>query len=149
MMLKDKIKALRENKGLTKKQLADEIGISERAYITYEYGQREPGLETVVKLAKFYNVTTDYLLDAEITEPPDPLDMLNLSPLEKAMFQMYINVSPKTRREMEEVARKAAAGADFQPIIDMLLSEPAPEMRQSTMVAVETAGEFRQRKETA
>ena len=61
-MLKDTMKLLRESKKLTKKQVADAIGITERAYITYEYGQRDVSTDTLQKLANFYGVTTDYLL---------------------------------------------------------------------------------------
>lgn len=62
IVLKDTLKLLREQKGLTKKQVADAIGVTERAYITYEYGQRDVSTETLQKLADFYHVTTDYLL---------------------------------------------------------------------------------------
>lgn len=61
-MLKDMLKLLREEHGLTKKQLANEIGIKERAYLTYEYGQRDVSTELLQKFADFYGVTTDYLL---------------------------------------------------------------------------------------
>lgn len=33
-----------------------------QVYANYEYGIREPDFDTVIKLAKLYNVTTDYLL---------------------------------------------------------------------------------------
>ena len=113
-MFQDRIKLLRESHGLTKKEIAKAIGITERAYITYEYGQREPSMETIIKLAKYYGTTTVYLLGVETADPPNPLDMLNLSNLEKLILQTYISVSPKTRKELEEVIMKIADGADLQ-----------------------------------
>lgn len=69
-MLKDILKELRESKHLTKKQVAVGIGITERAYIAYEYGERDVSTDTLVKIAKFYNVSTDYLLGLEPQKNP-------------------------------------------------------------------------------
>lgn len=64
-MFKDNLKRLRESKGLTKRELCEKTGISERAYLTYEYGEREPKISVVEKLADFYGVTTDYILQRD------------------------------------------------------------------------------------
>jgi len=120
-MLKDQLKLLRERKGLTKKEAAKEIGITERAYIAYEYGERDVSTETLIKIAKYYGVTTDYLLDIEPSEPPNPLDLLNLSDVEKAIFQVYISVSPKERKSLEKFLVAFATGADAQLLQEKLL----------------------------
>lgn len=70
------MKLLRESKKLTKKQVADAIGITERAYITYEYGQRDVSTDTLQKLANFYGVTTDYLLGRETNKQIDYIQQL-------------------------------------------------------------------------
>ena len=62
MELKDTLKQIREEHGLTKRELCQKTGISERAYLTYEFGEREPKISVIQKLAAFYGVTTDYLL---------------------------------------------------------------------------------------
>lgn len=56
---------LRRAVGLTQKQVADELGIHSVTYLHYEKDQREPSLDTVVRIAAFYDVTTDYLLGVE------------------------------------------------------------------------------------
>lgn len=61
-MLRDKIKELRNNKNITQNQLANAIGISKYAIAKYETGEREPSLDIVVKIANYFNVSTDYLL---------------------------------------------------------------------------------------
>ena len=75
-MLKDMLKLLREKRGLTKKQLADAIGIKERAYLTYEYGQRDVSTELLQKFADFYGVTTDCLLGREPAPERDDLSTI-------------------------------------------------------------------------
>ncbi len=56
------ISLLRKEKGLSQKQVAAELGISQALLSHYEKGIRECGLDFVVKAADYYNVSTDYLL---------------------------------------------------------------------------------------
>ncbi|MBQ7295357.1 MAG: helix-turn-helix transcriptional regulator [Clostridia bacterium] len=58
----DRIRELREDKDLTQKQMAAILNCSQQVYSNYELGQREIPLQTLIALAKFYNVTTDYIL---------------------------------------------------------------------------------------
>ena len=57
-----RLKELREAKGLTQKQLSELLNINSVTYLHYEKEQREPPLALLADLAKFYEVTTDYLL---------------------------------------------------------------------------------------
>ena len=56
---------LRRGAGLTQKQVADALDIHSVTYLHYEKDQREPPLELVVRLAAFFDVTTDWLLGVE------------------------------------------------------------------------------------
>lgn len=110
-MLKDTMKALRESKKLTKKQVADAICVTERAYITYEYGQRDVSTDTLQKLADFYGVTTDYLLGRE-PAPDDPIEMLsrelNLNLYEKAIVTAYLAMDTKSRTDLVKMVQTVA-----------------------------------------
>ena len=53
---------LRKEQGLSQKQAAKDLGISQALLSHYEKGIRECGLDFVVKAAKYYGVTCDYLL---------------------------------------------------------------------------------------
>ena len=61
-MLGKKLKELREERGLTQKQLATVLGLNSVTYLHYEKDQREPPLYLLVEFAKFFDVSTDYLL---------------------------------------------------------------------------------------
>lgn len=101
-MLKDTMKELRESRKLTKKQVADAICVTERAYITYEYGQRDVSTDTLQKLADFYGVTTDYLLGRE--PAPNPFSDLNLSEEDEAnVVAKYMSLPPEIRACMLDV----------------------------------------------
>lgn len=56
---------LRRGAGLTQKQVADALDIHSVTYLHYEKDQREPPLELVVRMAAFFDVTTDWLLGVE------------------------------------------------------------------------------------
>ena len=56
---------LRKERGLKQTELAPFIGISWRAYQTYERGEREPQMSTLIALADFYSVTLDQLAGRE------------------------------------------------------------------------------------
>lgn len=56
------IRALREDSDLTQKQVAALLHCSQQVYSNYELGQRDIPTDILIKLADFYNVSTDYLL---------------------------------------------------------------------------------------
>lgn len=58
----DKLKELRKQKRLTQKQVADRIGLAISAVSSYEAGTRYPSYDVLVKLARIFHVSTDYLL---------------------------------------------------------------------------------------
>lgn len=59
------IKNLREEKGLTQQKVANYLKIDRSNYSKYERGKLEPNVEMIVSLAKFYDVSADYLLGLE------------------------------------------------------------------------------------
>lgn len=58
----EKLKSLRIEKKLTQKQVADRIGLAISAVSSYESGSRYPSYDVLVKLARIFHVSTDYLL---------------------------------------------------------------------------------------
>ena len=58
----ERLKELRLQKQLLQKDVAEKIKVSRTTYVKYENGDSEPNQETIVKLATFFDVTTDYLL---------------------------------------------------------------------------------------
>ena len=58
----NRIKDLREDHDLTQTQIAEAIGITQRKYSYLETGTQQLTDEILVKLAKFYGVTVDYIL---------------------------------------------------------------------------------------
>lgn len=61
-ILGKRLKELREERGLTQQQCANQLGVHSVTYLHYEKEQREPPLSLLADIAKFYNVSVDYLL---------------------------------------------------------------------------------------
>lgn len=57
-----RIKALREAKGLTTRLMGEELGVSHVAISYYENCKREPTLSVMEAYAKYFNVSVDYLI---------------------------------------------------------------------------------------
>lgn len=62
-MFAERLKQLRkEKKGLTQEMVAKQIGIAKTTYSAYEQSKRQPDYDTLNRLAKYFNVSVDYLL---------------------------------------------------------------------------------------
>lgn len=57
-----RLKDLREDKDLFQKDIAKILETTQQYYSEYEKGKRQIPTEKIIKLAKFYNTSTDYIL---------------------------------------------------------------------------------------
>lgn len=62
MTFGERLIELRKEKGFTQKHVANIISVAQPTYALYEADKREPTFETLIKIAHFFEVTTDYLL---------------------------------------------------------------------------------------
>lgn len=64
-----RLKELRKAHGISQLKLAMDLNTSQNTVSRYETGEREPGIAELIKLADYFNVSVDYLL--ERTDTPD------------------------------------------------------------------------------
>lgn len=69
-----RLRDLREDKDLTQKQVAEYLHIRQNTYCQYESGRRQVPIETLIALAKYYKVSTDYILGLTNITKPYPKD---------------------------------------------------------------------------
>ena len=67
-----RLRDLREDKDLTQNDLVAILDMHKTTYTNYEQGKREIPFSLAIRLAKFYNVSLDYI--AGLTNEPRPLD---------------------------------------------------------------------------
>ena len=71
----ENIRKLRTDTGYTQKQIAEVLGVSQNTYSQYEIGVLNYPVDTLVKLADFYDVSVDYLLGRTDVKEPYPRRM--------------------------------------------------------------------------
>ena len=67
-----RIRDMREDADLFQKDLAKYLQCTQVCYSQYELGKRDIPTQTLIKLADFYNTSTDYLLGRTDTREPYP-----------------------------------------------------------------------------
>ena len=110
----DNLKAARKKSGKTQKEVAEGIGIGQGTYKNYETGAREPNGETLVAIANYFGVTTDYLLGRPDAKPPEePLDEFarkeHLKSLEKVFMKKYLALTEEQRDKVLDFLRSVVA----------------------------------------
>lgn len=63
MSIDKKLKELREEHGKTQEEIANVLGVKVQVYQRYEYGTREPKIDVVRKLALYYGISSDEILE--------------------------------------------------------------------------------------
>lgn len=78
----NRMRSLREQKKITQAELGAKIGVSGATVNRYEQGKREPDIDTLEKIADFFDVTLDYLT-GRTDIPGYPTHLKDLPPMER------------------------------------------------------------------
>lgn len=112
--ISERLREIRKSRSLTIQAVANGIETPLRTYQNYEYGVREISVEALYKLADFYGVSTDYLLERE--DKNNGLEILvgefGLSQFEKLFLQTYLEAEPKFRESFVIFAEKIVANKE-------------------------------------
>ena len=65
MSFSDKLYKLRISKGISQKELADNLGVAQSSINYWEKGQRDPSITVVKKIAEYFGVSLDYLMEID------------------------------------------------------------------------------------
>ena len=94
-MFNNRLSILREKSGMSKKDVAAALKIPYTTYLNYENDIREPNSDTLIKIAKLYGVSIDYLLgmsDVIITDIDLKVRKRKMKPTNKIIFPEKLNV---------------------------------------------------------
>ena len=98
-MFSDKLKVLRNNKGLTQSELAQHLGVTQQAVGRWEKGLTSPDYETLKLLASFFNVSTDYLLGRETTTGTND----DIDGLSQFLLENLFKDDPESRAKLKSI----------------------------------------------
>lgn len=115
MEIKNILKQLRESNGLTIQEVAEKTDISYSVYQKYESGVRGVGVPALQKLADFYNVSTDYLLDRQTADAPTSalqqlIDKFQLTKDQAGLLIAYLNMNESDRENLIKCIKVLARG---------------------------------------
>lgn len=95
-----RLRDLREDSDKTQQEIADYLGTSAQHYGKYESGKAEIPLERAVLLAKYYNVSLDYI--AGISASRHPLDLDNLSSPAEILSDKITQLSDNEKQAVKD-----------------------------------------------
>lgn len=99
------LKKLRESRGLSQQKLASKFSLSQQSIYKYENSLAEPDLETLTKMADFFDVSVDYLI-GNADEPEVHSSKGNsLTPHELKHLKAYRKLSPNRKDLIDQIIR--------------------------------------------
>lgn len=98
-MIMNRIKSLRKAKKITQKQLGDVLGVAESTISMYESGNRQPDVDTMRKIADYFNVTIDYLIGGENISSSDKDE------LDEKIIKIFGSLSEADQAQILDYAR--------------------------------------------
>ena len=102
MDFKDRIRALRLSKGLSTSQLGAVMGKSEGAVRSWETGKAKPDAETLIKLARYFECSIDYLLGVSSVRSISKIDSV------KNEIESITRSIAELDKEINEIVTKRA-----------------------------------------
>ena len=92
------LKKLRQLAGVTQQQLAERLTVSQQSVNKYENHNVEPDIDTLIKIADFFEVSLDYLVGrTEIQEMVTKKSMSDLSDRETQLLTLYAPLNQKQK----------------------------------------------------
>ena len=121
-MLSEQLKIIRKANKFTQQGLADAIGIERSTYASYETGRNKPDAVLLSKIAKVFNVSSDFILEIDTTVPLNVEDISvqykkksgnklvsTLSKEEKSVLAKYRLLSDNKKAELVDFLEKNTA----------------------------------------
>lgn len=109
------LRLLREANHLTQSELAKSFKISPSTIAMYERGERKPDPDMLLKIADFFNVSTDYLLGRENVSSFDTVD---ITPEDIELLKQIKKASAEKQKAIElilDIKEQAATATKWFP----------------------------------
>ncbi len=97
MQYYSRIRDLREDSDLTQEQLAETLDMHKTTYTNYEQGKHTVPFDFAVTIAKYYNVSLDYI--AGLTNDKRGFSHSDLTKEQKDLLRLMENLSPEEKKK--------------------------------------------------
>lgn len=114
----NRLRELREEKGISMVEVSHQLGIPYTTYVNYEKGTREPNSEMLIKLSNFFGITIDYLLARDLRTNSNIIDIPGIEPPPKRKSPS-VGMTEEQRRLFEQYNRLDGFGKSLvRSVID-------------------------------
>lgn len=97
----ERLRKLREEKSISQIRLSVEIGVAQETISAYERGKAVPTCENLVKMAKYLNTSSDYLLElSDVKLPYNKITLDKLSEEELLILIKYRNLTNSEKSKL-------------------------------------------------
>lgn len=95
------LRMIRKKRNITQLRLSLEMGVAQETISGYELGKTTPSVETLCKMADFFNTSVDYLLErTDVQTPLSQLTIKGLSAEELEIIALYKKMSREQRTKV-------------------------------------------------
>lgn len=92
------LKKLREDASISQKTLADAIGVSQQSVNKYENHNIEPDIETLIRIADFFETSVDYLIGhTSVRRKIEEVHIFELNDRESKVMEQYRSLTSKQK----------------------------------------------------
>ena len=119
-MIGERLKQLRIKKGLKQQELADMFGLSSGTISFYESEQRKPDIDFIVAVAKYFDVSTDYLLGLTNATDKENIDISKVTGLNDFSLTILEQSLKETNNAAAEVIDTVICGGDFLRLVNLI-----------------------------
>lgn len=94
----ENLRALRDHAGISQKQLAETIGVSQQSINKYENHNIEPDIETMIRIADYFDTSVDYLIGhSHIRRKCENVTQCDLNDQELLMMNQFRKLSKEKK----------------------------------------------------
>ena len=119
-MIGERLKQLRIKNGLKQQELADMFGLSSGTISFYESEQRKPDIDFIVAIAKYFDVSTDYLLGLTNAIDKENIDISKVTGLNDFSLTILEQSLKETNNAAAEVIDTVIRGGDFLRLVNLI-----------------------------
>lgn len=119
-MIGERLKQLRIKNGLKQQELANMFGLSSGTISFYESEQRKPDIDFIVAVAKYFDVSTDYLLGLTNAIDKENIDISKVTGLNDFSLTILEQSLKETNNAAAEVIDTVICGGDFLRFVNLI-----------------------------
>ena len=119
-MIGERLIQLRIKNGLKQQELANMFGLSSGTISFYESEQRKPDIDFIVAVAKYFDVSTDYLLGLTNATDKENIDISKVTGLNDFSLTILEQSLKETNNAAAEVIDTVICGGDFLRFVNLI-----------------------------